>query len=147
MSSLLVLYGLAAPPIGAIYFRQITLPVLGEQNAWFYVRNAREAHIELNGPVRAYETIRYWQEDDGTLRFELGQQLRDVLKRMRTTLVEARYDARADRAIVRVRPPLVGTIDLSMDRVYPERRSRPVSETKSASSQGLDASGARCPLG
>jgi len=113
----LVLHALAMPPIGGMYFRELTLPVLGKQNVWFYIENQRKAVIEFNGVINLKESIAYWQADDGRLEFEMGTELKRMLTRYRTTLREARYDAKNDRAFVCVKPPVVPALDIAMHRV------------------------------
>ena len=79
----------------------------------------RRATIELSGALDLRpEPLAYRASLDGGGRFEfnLGPNARALLRRMRTSLRAAEYDAGEDRAYVTVKPPMIPALHIGLKR-------------------------------
>lgn len=98
------------PPVGATYERNLTLPLLGAQRVMLRVASRTHVDLRLRGALALDDRIAVsFARDDATTALTLhpGPRTRRLLRRARTSLGAARYDARTDTASVVVHPPLL----------------------------------------
>jgi hypothetical protein len=82
------------PPVGGVYGTSLLLPVLGKQRLRLSIVSEERASFD----------------------FDLGPNARALLGRVRTSLRSAVYDAEADCAYVRVKPPIVPEMHVGLER-------------------------------
>ena len=97
------------PPVGATYERNLTLPLLGAQRVVLRVASRTHVDLRLRGALALDDRVAVsFAHDDATttaLTLHPGARTRRLLRRARTSLGAARYDARTDTASVVVHPP------------------------------------------
>ena len=91
--------------------------------------SSHRATIELTGALDLRpEPLAYRASPSpgktGHFEFDLGPNARALLRRMRTSLRSAEYDAGADRAHVRVKPPMIPAMHIGLERVPSARSTR-----------------------
>ena len=94
------------PPVGATYERNLTLPLLGAQRVVLRVASRTHVDLRLRGALALDDRIAVTFDNDA-LTLHPGARTRRLLRRARTSLGAARYDARTDTASVVVHPPLL----------------------------------------
>lgn len=111
-----LLLATTSPPVGAVYERNLTLPVLGKQRVRLRIDSRTRATLDLEGALALRAPVQYRLDDSGYFEFVLDAPTRALLKRVRTSLGAAGYDAVADTAHVTVHPPLPFPVVLRMAR-------------------------------
>tara|TARA_B110000046_G_scaffold61710_1_gene69330 strand:- start:1275 stop:1634 length:360 start_codon:yes stop_codon:yes gene_type:complete len=106
----------SAPPVGAVYERNLTLPVLGGQRVRLRIDSRTRATLDLEGALALRAPVHYALTDDGYFQFVLDAPTHALLRRVRTRLGAAAYDAVADTAHVTVHPPLPFPVVVRMAR-------------------------------
>ena len=104
------------PPVGAVYTRTLTLPVLGNQMLNLSIINRTTAMLVMQGALNLNEPVLYRADGAGKLAFTLSDSTVRLLRRVRTSLQEAEYDRTTDSAYVTVSPPIVPAIRIRLDR-------------------------------
>jgi len=105
------------PPVGGVYGTSLLLPVLGKQRLRLSIVSEERATIEMSGALSLLaEEVNYTSTHDGSFDFDLGPNARALLGRVRTSLRSAVYDAEADCAYVRVKPPIVPEMHVGLER-------------------------------
>jgi hypothetical protein len=114
------------PPIGAVYERTLSLPVIGEQTLRLSILDSRRANISLAGALSLDEELRYGLDRrTGKLLFTLGAHAVTLLRRYRVGLNDAEYTGAGDEAYVTITPPLIPPIRIRLDRASePEALAR-----------------------
>jgi hypothetical protein len=105
-----------APPLHAVYTRTLSLPVIGQQNFTLSILTHDQAHLEISGVLSVQEVIHYNFCPSTGLTFTLPDALRRTLRRFRTKMMSAGYDATHDKPFVLVRPP-IGNLKISLSRL------------------------------
>lgn len=105
------------PPVGAVYTRTLTLPVLGNQMLNLSIINHTTAMLVMQGALNLNEPVLYRADGEGKLAFTLSDSTVRLLRRVRTSLQEAEYDKTTDSAYVTVSPPLIPAIRIRLDRI------------------------------
>ena len=113
---LLLAASTSSPPVGAVYERNLTLPVLGGQRVRLRIDSHTRATLDLEGALSLRAPVQYRPDDEGHFEFVLDAPTRALLKRVRTRLGTAAYDAVTDTAHVTVHPPLPFPVVLRMAR-------------------------------
>lgn len=108
------------PPVGAVYTRTLTLPVLGHQMLELSIINRTTAMLVMQGALNLNEPVLYRADGEGKLAFTLTDSTVRLLRRVRTSLQEAEYDRTSDSAYVTVSPPVVPAIRIRLDRMAQE---------------------------
>lgn len=106
----------SAPPLGAVYKRTMSLPVIGEQTIELTIISDSAARIIMSGRLNLDEPVRYDITPEGQLHFELTDTTHRILRRFRTTLDAAGYDAATDTSWVVVWPPLPMSVRIQLKR-------------------------------
>ena len=104
------------PPVGAVYTRTLTLPVLGNQMLNLSIINRTTAMLVMQGALNLNEPVLYRADGAGKLAFTLSDSTVRLLRRVRTSLQEAEYDRTTDSAYVTVSPPIIPAIRIRLDR-------------------------------
>ena len=105
------------PPVGAVYERTLTLPVIGEQTVTLAILDGRLASITLAGALSLEEQLEYVLDDQtGKLLFELSEATELLLRRLRVGLDNAEYFHVEDQASVTIAPPLFRPIRIRLYR-------------------------------
>ena len=112
----LLLATTSSPPVGAVYERTLTLPVLGKQHVRLRIDSRTRATLDLEGALSLRAPVQYRLDDEGHFEFVLDAPTRALLTRVRTSLGAAGYDAGTDTAHVTVHPPLPFPVVLRMAR-------------------------------
>ena len=108
------------PPVGAVYTRTLTLPVLGHQVLELSIINRTTAMLVMQGALNLNEPVLYRADGEGKLAFTLTDSTIRLLRRVRTSLQEAEYDRTSDSAYVTVSPPVIPAIRIRLDRTAQE---------------------------
>lgn len=104
------------PPVGGIYERNLTLPILGSQHIRLRIVSRTRAAIFMQGALSLEEEqFGYGAEDDG-MTFDLGPRTQELLRRVRTSMGEAKYHHKQDVASVVVKPPVVPAMRIKLHR-------------------------------
>jgi len=107
------------PPLGAVYMRQIHLPVIGEQNISLAIISSTRAQLFLSGRLKLDEPIEYSiDQSNGDLSFEINDRTKKLLRRFRTSLTGAGYNPVTDTARVTVCPPLPVSVRIQLERTF-----------------------------
>ncbi|KAJ1632151.1 hypothetical protein T492DRAFT_990908 [Pavlovales sp. CCMP2436] len=104
------------PPIGSVFARSLTLPVIGMQTVRLTIQGETDARIELAGALSLDQRLSYGLNKKGGFAFELSDATQKLLQGMGVALTDADYDAKGDQASVTIKPPMVGEIKISLDR-------------------------------
>lgn len=114
------LFGLPhLPPVGAVYERTLSLPVLGAQTVRIGILTPRQATLTLTGALMLDELLSYFpDEKTGRLAFELSERTIALLRRLGVGLRTAEYAKIVDAAFVTIQPPLWRPIVLRLDRNF-----------------------------
>ena len=107
-------------PVGAKYQRSMNFPVLGRQAFQLHILSETKAHLIINGLLAIDEVIPYTMDFAGRLTFSLPDKARQVLRKFRTKLLEAGYDARTDTPYFKVAPYILPVVKVQMGRVIEE---------------------------
>uniref|UniRef100_A0A7S3EZR3 Uncharacterized protein n=1 Tax=Haptolina ericina TaxID=156174 RepID=A0A7S3EZR3_9EUKA len=107
-----------APPIGAVYTRTVSLPVIGKQTVELSILSDKLARLILSGRLNLDEPVNYQFHRSGELSFELTEATKRILRRFRTTLDAAGYDGSSDTSWVVVWPPLPLSVRIRLNRVH-----------------------------
>ena len=117
LSLLLVVHSaLVMPPLGAVYSRTVRLPVIGRQTVQLSIVSRKVARLQLMGRLSLDEPVQYEFSPSGELSFSLTESTLALLRRFRTTLNSAGYEAQTDTSYVDVWPPLPLSIRIRLDR-------------------------------
>ena len=108
------------PPVGAVYTRTLTLPVLGHQVLELSIINGTTAMLVMQGALSLNEPVLYRADGEGKMAFTLSDSTVRLLRRVRTSLQEAEYDRTSDSAYVTVSPPVIPAIRIRLDRTAQE---------------------------
>ena len=104
-------------PIGAVYARTLTFPVIGSQKVTLSITSSRVARLQLEGRLILDEPVTYELQSSGEITFELTNETIRVLRAYRTTLVSATYDELSDSPCVVVSPPIMLRVHIVLKRV------------------------------
>jgi hypothetical protein len=107
------------PPVGAVYKRELALPVLGHQVLELSIINSTTAMLQMQGAINMKEPVLYRDDGKGRLDFTLNAATIRMLRRVRTSLRDAEYDTGSDSAIVTVAPPVIPAIRIRLHRTPP----------------------------
>ena len=110
-------YTAVCPPTGAVYERTIRLPVIGRQCVHLEIASNTLARLTLSGRLNLQEEVKYCVDEAGRLSFELSAATQRILRRFRTSMVEAGYSRDTDKAYVVVAPPLPLKVRISLNRL------------------------------
>ena len=94
----------------------MTFPVIGTQYFRLTIKSRTVAQIRLVGRLSMDEPTGYAQLPDGRLGFELNEKTHRLLRRFRTKLLSAAYNAQDDIAEVLVAPPIPWTVRVPLTR-------------------------------
>tara|TARA_B110000046_G_scaffold15883_1_gene15251 strand:+ start:4900 stop:5304 length:405 start_codon:yes stop_codon:yes gene_type:complete len=101
------------PPVGAAYARKLSLPLLGAQRVALRVVASDAVELHMSGALALDDRVQVvfsseHGEGNGSSQLTLlpGPHTRRLLRRARTSLGAAHYDARTDTACIVVHPPL-----------------------------------------
>ncbi|KAG8469712.1 hypothetical protein KFE25_006167 [Diacronema lutheri] len=107
-----------SPPIGAVYERTLSLPVIGSQTVRIGIISARMATLQLSGALKLDELLSYFPDESGRgLAFVLGARTTALLRRLGVGLQSAEWSPREDVAFVTVAPPFVRPVVLRLERL------------------------------
>lgn len=104
------------PPVGAVYTRTISLPVIGKQTVELSILSKGLARIVLSGRMLNVDEPVTYTFVDGRLSFELSEETKRTLRRFRTSLEGAGYDGELDESWVVVWPPLPLSVRIRLKR-------------------------------
>lgn len=101
-------HGLCQPPIhpprGAEYVKTVAFPLLRcRQRVHLRVLDDKRAMLSLAGIIEHAETLAFRVQAEQRIEFELSDALTAIMRRYGARMVDARYDAVEDVAVVRVR--------------------------------------------
>mmetsp|Transcript_224 Transcript_224/g.505 ORF Transcript_224/g.505 Transcript_224/m.505 type:complete len:160 (+) Transcript_224:67-546(+) len=108
------------PPVGAVYTRTLTLPLLGHQVLELSIINGTTAMLMMQGALNLHEPVLYRADGEGKMVFTLTDPTVRLLRRVRTSLRDAEYDRASDTAIVTVSPPVIAPIRIRLNRAAKE---------------------------
>ncbi|KAG8465307.1 hypothetical protein KFE25_002614 [Diacronema lutheri] len=105
------------PPVGAVYARSLTLPVIGMQTVRLAIEGERCARLVLTGALSLDEPLEYGiDRHSGAFTFELGAGTLRLLRGMGVSLTAADYTPAGDTASVTIKPPAIGPIRIELSR-------------------------------
>ena len=96
--------------------RTVKLPVVGQQTVELSIISRTLARLQLRGRLNIDQTVEYTMDQSGQLSFHLTEATQRLLRRFRTRLAEAGYDAKTDTSWVVVFPPLPFSVNIRLNR-------------------------------
>ena len=108
------------PPVGAVYTRTLSLPMLGHQVLELSIINSTTAMLVMQGALNLNEPVLYRADGEGKMAFTLTDSTVRLLRRVHTSLREAEYDRTSDTAVVTVSPPVIPAIRIRLHRMAQE---------------------------
>jgi hypothetical protein len=104
------------PPINATYMLDIHIPVIGRQTFQLSILDQDLAELIIVGMLRLRDTVPFHVDTNGNLSFNLSDETKQILKKFRTNLGEAKYCGESDIASIVIQPPLPTSINLELRR-------------------------------
>tara|TARA_Y100000591_G_scaffold331024_1_gene363650 strand:- start:3551 stop:3928 length:378 start_codon:yes stop_codon:yes gene_type:complete len=89
------------PPIGAIYTRNINLPLIGDQYIETEYINKNTARIQLNGLINENGTSKIYVENDKEI-VKISDNLLNVMNKYKCNIDTPRYDDKKDTVIFKL---------------------------------------------
>lgn len=118
-------HAMALPPIGAVYERNVMLPVFGSQHFRLRILTRHKAAIQLTGAFHLDEECLHYDATEDGMAFDLGPDATSLLRTFKTTIQKAEYQRSKDCASIFVKPPWIPTMKIQLHRVPTDLKWKP----------------------
>lgn len=103
-------------PVGATYVRTLPFPFLGQQTFQLHVLSDTTARLQVNGMLSVDEVVAYGVDETGCMSFALSDSTRQIMRRLKTKIVEAGYEDAKDAPYFCVAALFFPSIKVSLKR-------------------------------
>jgi len=113
--------GVNYPPIGAVYKKTLSFPLIGDQVVQVKINSNTVASLSMFGVIKYNNNINYSYNSKKELNFIIPNDLKRILDKYKIKFSDIEYNHLADNALITLSIPLIGSKRVQINRSQRDR--------------------------